>query len=292
MPAGKIEIGPIQWWQWPTVLSLDAPAVALLWQAELSRAAGVTLPGTPVIVLGSSVWLAYVADRWIEGWRLAPDSVRTQRHRFYRRWRWPTAALWVAVLSADLVAALTGLSRPGLAAGLALLVAVATYLLSHQLVHRNRSWRVPKEICVAGLLCAGVALFPAVRPEADLPGLTVPAALFALLCFANCALISTWEHAVDRSHGQTSFSLQFRHGARISRTLPWMAAGVAMAVAAAAGGPVRIAALCACSGGGLLGIVDLFQERLGWRLARILGDVALMTPAVPLAAVLFGGLRA
>jgi hypothetical protein len=157
------------------------------------------------------------------------------------------------------------------------------------LIHRNRPWRVPKEICVAGLLCAGAALFTGVRPEADLPALAGPAALFGLLCFANCALISAWEHAVDRSHGQTSFSLQFRHGARISRILPWVAAGIAMALAAAAGGPVRTADLCACTGGALLGIVDLWQERLGWQLARVLGDVALMTPAVPLAAVLFAG---
>src|SRR5262245_35757149 len=95
------------WWQWPTVLSLDAPVVALLWQWLLARSARVTLGSAEAFVLGSSVWLAYAADRWIEGWRLAPDQIRTQRHAFYQRWRWPVAVTWSLVLAADLALALT-----------------------------------------------------------------------------------------------------------------------------------------------------------------------------------------
>jgi len=33
------------WWQWPTVLSLDAPAVAVLWQWEIAQASGLVKPG-------------------------------------------------------------------------------------------------------------------------------------------------------------------------------------------------------------------------------------------------------
>ena len=34
--------GKPHWWQWPTILSLDAPAVALLWQWQLARVAGLS----------------------------------------------------------------------------------------------------------------------------------------------------------------------------------------------------------------------------------------------------------
>ncbi len=79
--------GRPHWWQWPTVLSLDAPAIALVWQALLARVVQVTLGWPEAFVLGCSVWLAYAADRWIEGWRLDPAQIRTQRHYFYQRWR-------------------------------------------------------------------------------------------------------------------------------------------------------------------------------------------------------------
>jgi hypothetical protein len=275
---------PPHWWQWPTILSLDAPAVALLWQWELARCAGSVPGGAAVLVLGASVWLAYVADRWIEGWRLDPDCVRTQRHRFHSRRRWPIAVVWCGVLAADLRAAWTGLGDRELAAGVFLLGAVLAYLLSHQLVHRHHPWRLPKEICVAGLLGCGVALFVAVPRGAARGPIAVPVAFFVLLCFANCALISVWEHAVDRSHGQTSFALQFRNGARISRALPWAvaaASGLSWWGVPPAAGP---AVLCAGAGGALLGAVDLLQPRLGWQLARVLADVALMVPVAQLAA--------
>src|SRR5882762_6223038 len=83
------------WWQWPTILSLDAPAVALLWQWQLGRVAHVTLTWVHAFILGSGIWLAYAADRWLEGWRLQPDQVRTQRHWFYQRFRWPVAGVWL-----------------------------------------------------------------------------------------------------------------------------------------------------------------------------------------------------
>ncbi|HEY4988495.1 MAG TPA: hypothetical protein VII09_01740, partial [Opitutaceae bacterium] len=73
-----------RWWLWPTILSLDAPAVVLLWQGLLAKSASVGLAAPERLVLGASVWLAYSADRWIEGWRLGPESIRTHRLRFHQ----------------------------------------------------------------------------------------------------------------------------------------------------------------------------------------------------------------
>lgn len=270
------------WWLWPTILSLDAPAVVLLWQWLIARSVAQVPSAAEAAVLASSVWLAYAADRWIEGWRLSPGAIRTHRHRFHQRWRWPIAAAWAAVLGLDLTLALCALPRVAIAGGLVVLVPVIAYILSHQFVHRDRSWRPPKEACVAALLGAGSVVFVAGRPGVSPGGLAVPLALFALLCFSNCALISVWEDEVDRSHGQTSLALQFVRAAELSRRLPWIIAAaslVAWVFVPRAEGP---AAACAAASGLLLGLVDRMEARAGRVLARVLADVALMTPALPL----------
>jgi len=276
--------GRIRWWQWPTILSLDAPVVAVLWQWMIAHAARVEPGGPQAWVLGASVWLAYAADRWIEAWRLHPDRIQTVRHRFYQGARWPVAAIWAAVFCADLFEAFARLSNPELLAGSLLLVPVLLYLLSHQFVHRHRRWRAPKELCVAALLGGGVAVFVLGRPGADRSSLALPLGLFVLLCFANCVLISGWEYEVDRSHGQTSLALKFRHAATLGRTLSWILAALSCLAALAIPDTGRTALGCAAVAAGLLGIVDLAEKRLGWQLARVLADVALMTPAIPLAA--------
>lgn len=268
-----------RWWLWPTILSLDAPAVVLLWQELIARSASVRLGLPERAVLGCSVWLSYCADRWIEGWRLVPDDIRTHRLRFHQRWRWPIASAWAAVLAADLLLSFTGLSAAELRAGAIILAPVSAYLLSHQLVHRKNRWRAPKEACVAGLLGAGAAVFVVSSPVPDLAGMAVPLVLFVLLCFSNCALISVWEDEVDRSHGQTSLALQFGRAAALSRALPWAISAVAAGALFAAGSRALPAAACAVASALFLGLVDRAEPRTGRRAARVLADVALMTPA-------------
>lgn len=270
------------WWQWPTIASIDAPAVAVLWQWLFARTAGAELRWSHAFVLAASVWLAYAADRWFEGWRLSPQQTRTPRHRFYQRYRWPVAAVWIGILLADVTVAIEQLTRREFIAGLLLLAPVLAYLLSHQLIHRNRRWRPPKEICVAALLAGGAVLFPAAQPDAAVRFLAAPLGLFAMLCFANCALISVWEHDIDVTQGQTSLARQFAGGAAVSQTLPWMLVVVAGLAAIAESGHGRTAALCALASSALLGIIDLSEPRLGWQPSRVLADVALMTPLLPL----------
>jgi hypothetical protein len=276
-----------RWWQWPTVLSLDAPLVAVTWQAELARAARVPVGAAESLVLGLSVWLAYAADRWIGGWQVPPERVRTDRHRFYQlAWR-PLACAWILVLAADLAIALERLSGRELRAGCVLLAPVLLYVLSHQFLHRDRPLRPPKELCVALLFGAGASVFIISSPGFAGTDIAGPLALFTLLCFVNCALISRWEREVDLSHGEISLSLQFRHAAVPTRILPWAAAIAALAAVLAMGRmqdpPSRSAALCAASSGFLMGVVDLAEGRLGRRRARVLVDAALLTPLLPLA---------
>jgi hypothetical protein len=253
--------------------------VVVLWQHLIGAAASAPA-GTPErVVLGCSVWLAYSADRWIEGWRLNPETIGTHRHRFYQRWRWPIATLWAAVLALDVTVALRRLPQAEFLDGVLVLIPVAAYLLSHQLVHRNSSWLPPKELCVALLLGAGAAVFSVGGQGVHLAPMAAPLGLFVLLCFSNCALISVWEHEVDRAHGQTSLSHQFAGAGALARLLPWVIAAVS-GLAWAAGG--RGTAMgCAAVSGMLLGAVDLAEKRTGRVPARVLADVALLTPLVP-----------
>jgi len=272
----------MKWWQWPTVLSLDAPVIAVLWQRLLAGAAHASVGLPQSFVLGASVWLAYAADRWIEGWRLDPARIRTQRHRFYQRRRWPVAVLWLVVLACDLGTAVGKLSRVDLLAGAAVLGPVLLYLFSHQWLRRHDPARAPKEAWIATLLGAGVAVFIVSSPGAALGRLLLPLPLFVGLCFANCALISVWERDVDLSHGQNSLALQFGPAAGWSRRLPWILATVAGFVWLVTPRAERSAVACTAVSAALLGAIDLAEGRCGWRLARVLADAALLTPAAPL----------
>lgn len=274
-----------RWWQWPTILSLDAPAVALVWQAQLARVARVPLGWHHAAILALSIWLAYVLDRWIEGWRLAPDQVRTPRHLFYQRWRWPVAIFWLALLAVDLSVAWTRLTSREWIGGVVLLAPVVLYLLSHQWIHRRRAWRVPKEICIAALFGGGVAVFLVAPAPGVLGALAMPLALFMLLCLANCSLISLWERDVDEVHGQTSLALQYRNSATIMMIALWLLAGTACGLLIAApAGPARSAVACGLASSLLLAAVNDSHRRIGWQLSRVLADAALMTPLFPLAA--------
>ena len=279
LPVQPSVTGKAPWWLWPTILSLDAPIVVVLWQRLIGAAASAPA-GTPeMAVLGCSVWLAYSADRWIEGWRLDPETIGTHRHRFYLRWRWPIAAIWAAVLALDVTVALRRLPQNEFLAGVLVVIPVAAYLLSHQLVHRNSSWLPPKELCVALLLGAGAAVFSVGRQGARIAPAAGPLGLFVLLCFSNCALISVWEHEVDRVHGQTSLSHQFAGAGALARLLPGVISAVSGLAWAAAGRGT--ASGCAAVSGVLLGVVDLSEKRTGRVPARVLADVALLTPLVP-----------
>jgi hypothetical protein len=267
------------------VLSLDAPAVALVWQLMLARVARAPLAWRHVVVLTSSVWLAYVLDRWIEAWRLSPEQLRTQRHTFYQRWRWPVAVVWIALLIADLAVAAIRLTSREWIGGVLLLAPVVLYLLSHQWIHRRHPWRVPKEVCVAALFGAGVAIFLIAPAPRLLPRLATPLTLFTLLCFINCTLISSWEREVDEVHGQTSLAVQYHGTGSIAIAMPWLLAAAAAALMIREPtGTARTATACAMASSVLLGVINALQGRLGWQRARVLADAALLTPLLPLAA--------
>ncbi len=106
------------------MLSLEAPAVALVWTASLARLHGSKLPPGVLPGLALVVWVIYLLDRVLDTLG-QPEAELDERHRFYLRHR-----LWIA-----------GLAVP---AGAAAAVWLAF-------------WRIP-----AGLLVEALVLVPAV----------------------------------------------------------------------------------------------------------------------------------
>ena len=268
------------WWQWPATLSLDAPLVAVLWQALFARKIGVRLDWHDPVLIGLAVWIVYAADRWIEGWRLSPDTVQTQRHHFYLRHRWPVFAVGLAAILAVLVIAVTRLDAREFKAGFILLIPTLLYLFSHQLLHRRHPLRVPKEIIIAVIFALGCALAPAVAAPEKIIALIIPVTLFGLLGFANCALIASWEKDVDTAHGQTSLALQLKDRWAIIHALPWLVCVAALVSVALNSDPSHPGALCTAASGLLMGLLDLAQPRFGREAARAWVDFTLMTPVV------------
>lgn len=269
--------GP-RWWQWPTVLSLDAPAVAVAWQGMIAKETGGHAGRAGALVLALSIWLAYSADRWIEGFRVPPDQVKTQRHRFYQTARSAVVVIWLLVLIADVSVALARLSPAQIRAGFWLMPFAMMYVLSHQFLHRESPWRLPKEICVALLLSGGVyALVAPTIPAGHSGRALLPLALFAWIAFANCVLISCWERTIDAAHGQTSIVRQFAAGFTISRLAPWIGFLLGVVVAVMFPG-ARAAGVCAAISGALLIVLERTETRLGWEAARVLADAVLLTP--------------
>ncbi len=250
------------------------------WQWLFAKLAGVQLGWAEPAVVAASIWLAYAADRWFEGWRVAPSAMRTQRHRFYQHHRWAVAAVWVAVLAADVGTAFWQLTERELVAGTLLLAPTLLYLFSHQLLHRHRRWRAPKEFCIAFLLAGGASVFVIAAPAAAIETALGPLIIFSALCFANLALIAVWEQEVDATHGQVSLARQFRGAAGVSRAFPWvLAAASAVSIVSPLHVP-RDAAVCGIASALLLALLDRVEHRIGWQLARVLADFVLLTPAV------------
>lgn len=275
-------------WLLPHLLSLDAPLVALVWQAWWAHAAGVPLLPAHRAALGLAVWAIYLADRLADARQPERPDTATVRHRTVRR-RWkPLGGLLAAVLAA--LAAVTlfgGLPTADVRAGLLLaLVESGYFALVHRFVGRRRrggperhddrnGWW--KEAWVGGSFAVGTALF--VRAGLTTVGPAVAVGLFGAACFLNCALITRWETVAvalsPRDDAKRGTWLRPACGA-----LTTLAAGLALAdgVAASIGAGAFPTAPVAFGAAGL----RLLDGPLGagWRpeTRRVLADAVLLTP--------------
>jgi hypothetical protein len=280
------EIAPIPSWLWWNILSLDAPVVAVVWALLFARAGGVRLALGTFVVLALAVWLIYITDRLLDGWRVADTRTLRARHLFCRRH--PTAILVTSGLGAASGAWLVtaDLSAAELKAGLLVGGIVAAYMLGIHLGSNQGGARregktlsrlVPKEIFVGFLFAAGTAL-PVWSQRALTQGMLITWLLFGLLCALNCTAIEYWENNATEGILESSQRLRAKLGSRIGglaaglMLLAWVAQTLfrtnSTAVAA-----IASAAL-------LISLLNLWRGRLSANALRVLADVALLIPAI------------
>lgn len=272
-PASQTYPASAKLWEWPTILSLDAPLVAVLWQGLFAQVFGVSLLWHHAALLAACVWLLYSADRLCDG--LFGRLSRTRRHHFYAAYRRPVVILWLFVFVASASAALLTL-RPGeIVGGLLVLAAVLFYFVRVHLLPRA-SFKLPKEVQVAFLFAAGVALFliPQLTALSALH-LTLPLGLFSVLCLLNCALIGYWEIELD---AQPLGHSLLRYSALRSK-LPKAAIGLTCCAALSLLFDREVAPLYGAISLSALLLFELSRAQLSPAALRVLGDAALLTPA-------------
>ncbi|GHB95124.1 hypothetical protein [Cerasicoccus arenae] len=191
--------------------ALDAAGVAVAWRLAFASALGVTVSPASLLVLGLSVWLVYLGDRWLDVRGRNSDVLPTQRHGFVARHAKLVFAAWGGGLLLDVFVAFYGLNAPQIQAGLVLLGICIVYTIGVQ--HKARV-RWTKELQVALIFAAGIGIFffgESLSLSAT-KGLLVTLAIFGLVCFVNCALIARWEIPADVRLGRQSLARAMGEG--------------------------------------------------------------------------------
>lgn len=266
----------VSWWQVPTLLSLDAPAVALMWQLLLARATPTPLPWQAPVLLFASVWLVYVIDRCLDARKLTLHSAVTPRHCFYVRHA--RGFWWLAAGVFALCVAVSVTLEPRLLAiGTSIALLSGLYLA---FVHwGNIPHLFPKEVQIAFVFSLGVHV--ALLPWGSLWGghQLLSGVLFALLCFLNCALIAFWERDADVQQKQRSLA---RSHPKLRPLLHILALGlIGMSGISLWLLPEMLPVwACLALSGGLLLLLEQRHHQLPAPVLRVLADVVLLTPCL------------
>ena len=261
------------WWLWWNILSLDAPAVAVIWAAVFARAAGIATRASDEIVLGLAVGIIYIADRLLDGWRPTVGATLQERHIFYARHRTAMLAVLVVASAAILCIAVRDLSAREAMAGLALAATVAAYIVG---IHASRGFQarlLPKEFAVGILFAAGTTLPLWSQATALSRSVWLSMILFALLCSLNCLAIEYWE-------SRRSADAPAKRLSRTGNHIYWFSAALATASLAflLAGdfrilGKLKVAISLAAF---LLFFLHLFRDRFSRPALRVLADAVLV----------------
>ncbi|HTX42581.1 MAG TPA: hypothetical protein VMD25_12175 [Acidobacteriaceae bacterium] len=180
---------PVYW----HFLSLDAPTVAVLWAWSFTRAVAATVSWSAIAVLGLGTWLLYVGDRLLDSRLGASGADLRERHFFHARHR--RALLICGALSIAPLIWLIVFRMPAAARGedvWIFAVAMAYFAAVHQPKIRVR---FPHELAVAPVFAAATVVPAWAGSTAAHVDLLWLAALFAALCWLNCACIHAWESA-------------------------------------------------------------------------------------------------
>jgi hypothetical protein len=266
-------------WIWPHLLSLDAPAVAVVWQLLSIRVSHARVASVVTAVLALVIWLIYVGDRILDSYQTDQNSQEPLRHRFYKAHRKAFLPPFLGVL---LLTAWISYAELGLRMrrdGLLLAALVGLYLVVvHALQGGAKGW-FPKELAVAILFGAGTLMPVAIRAQ-QIPLWFLPAfLLFFLVLWMNALLIeySEWltlrEGKEGRPHGSTIV---------LGEHLAAFAIGVGVLALAAMAvpffAPARLILLAETVIAFAMGGIGLHWRRIPAQAVGIAADMALLAP--------------
>ncbi len=264
---------------WLNLVCLDAPLVAVTWQAIFARALSVKITVSMRAALFFTAWAIYLLDRVGDSFNGRDGAPLSLRQRFARDHRaWFVVAVVVAAI-ADAVA-VPQLDRETLIGGAALGAASAIYLAVNHFF--SRFWRTMpvKEIAIGLLFAAGVR---ASFGEAGVPRFGPAAVIFAALCALNCISIAYWERDLDVAQGRSSIAT----AAPGFWPLPLIGCAVLTAVAfiCMAVLPLRAPLICVAVSSALLALLNIRHFRVQPDARTALADLVLLTPlcALPFA---------
>lgn len=247
---------PTPAWLWPNRLSLDAPLIAVVWQDFLSRTYSIALSPSERVTLGLSVWVIYLADRFLDI-RAAGAVPNSPAHIFQGQRRHLTISILGVALLADLFIAWAWLPRELLLAGFVLCTVVMAYLwvFSHY-----RPGSTYKTLAASALFTAGVFAAPWAKMAAGTRHDGLPFLPFVVLCFAN---------------------LQVLVRGRVVCVLPWLGI-LALLGSAVVDSRITNWYLAISASALALFVVSRLEGRVSRSVWRSLVDMTLLTPILAL----------
>ena len=184
-------------WLWPSVLSLDAPLVAVIWQLSVGKISHQPICIGASFVLFLSVWLTYAADRLLDVKKHRKKSLKTIRHQWTLKYYAKLWQVWSFILLINLLIAFNFLEYWQLKQGFWLLGACLLYTLFNQLL--SQYW-FPKEALVGIIFSAGNLVFHNCSHLMDF--FVISSTLF----FLNCLIISLKERDINSMLNERSIA--------------------------------------------------------------------------------------
>jgi hypothetical protein len=263
---------------WITVLSLDAPAVAVLWQLLFARSFQVQLAWSVTVLLALVVWLIYVADRLLDALKAPAEGAEATRHIFYRQHLWAFLFPLGGGLALAAWMSFTQLDGKTFRDGLIILLAVGVYLLAVHLAAPEREW-LPKEMLVGVLFAVGTCFPVLEHMDSDFATLVGPFLLFAALCWMNCAAIEyeEWTRLRGRESGQPHPWTVWIGDQFLLITIATGAVALGFVLVEVDGGRWQLSAAEMLSALAFA-LIRYKQESLSIDQFRVLVDIALFTP--------------
>jgi hypothetical protein len=269
-----------RWFLLGNLTSLDAPAVAVSWLLLLGDCFHLTVARGNIAALFLTVWLIYLVDRFVDSFSLQPDGPCSARQTFCARNRgfWLLSISFVGFVDAAIVC--FTLDRIIVVRGIFLGSIVFAYLIINWLC--DKIWTaVPVKEAIIGFLFStgtllGLGSWLVVMPAAIL----LAGGLFALLCFANCVTIASWERNLDRIQSKHSIATRFG---------PVLQLGKFLAATLVAGSIflvwINVAAwpMAACIVASSMALLALNKIRICRDKRSALADLVLLTPVIFLA---------